>query len=64
MYTVSATGGSPSFLAPGINPDGQPLPAPTRPESNSECKDGGHEEFGFKTQGQCIASVQTAAKVK
>jgi Tol biopolymer transport system component len=43
-------------------PDWQALPAPTRPESKAECKKGGYKEFGFKSQGQCIASLRKATE--
>jgi Tol biopolymer transport system component len=62
IYTIPATGGTATFLTRGSAPDWQPLPAPARPDSKSECKDGGYEEFGFKNYGQCIASVQRATK--
>jgi hypothetical protein len=28
------------------------------PQTKADCKKGGWEEFGFKNQGQCIASLQ------
>ena len=31
------------------------------PKTKAECKKGGHKEFGFKNQGQCIAFVNKAA---
>jgi hypothetical protein len=27
-------------------------------QSKADCKKGGYKEFGFKNQGQCIASLQ------
>jgi dipeptidyl aminopeptidase/acylaminoacyl peptidase len=39
-------------------PDWQPLPGPTGPQTKADCKKGGWKEFGFKNQGQCIASLQ------
>jgi hypothetical protein len=32
------------------------------PKTKAECKKGGYKEFGFKNQGQCIASLQRNAK--
>jgi len=31
---------------------------PLKPQTEAECKNGGYEEFGFKNQGRCIASLQ------
>ncbi len=31
---------------------------PPTPQTRAECKNGGHEEFGFKNQGQCIKAVR------
>jgi hypothetical protein len=28
----------------------------------AQCKRGGYEDFGFKNQGRCVASVQRAAE--
>jgi hypothetical protein len=41
--------------------DWQPLPSLTLPTTKAQCKNGGYEDFGFKNQGRCIASVQRAA---
>ena len=35
---------------------------PTNPVSKDECTDGAWEGFGFKNQGQCIASIQANEK--
>jgi hypothetical protein len=32
------------------------------PQTKADCKKGGWEEFGFKNQGQCIASLQRNAE--
>jgi hypothetical protein len=32
--------------------------APPAPTDKGQCKDGGYARFGFKNQGQCVASVQ------
>jgi hypothetical protein len=32
------------------------------PQTKAECKNGSYEEFGFKNQGQCIASLQRNAE--
>jgi hypothetical protein len=32
--------------------------APPLPTSKDQCKNGGWREFGFKNQGQCVASVE------
>ena len=39
-------------------PDGA-TPLPT---SKAQCKNGGHAQFGFKNQGQCVAFVQRGSK--
>jgi hypothetical protein len=44
------------------NLDWGPLAGPTLPTSKGECKKGGYKEFGFKNQGQCIASLQKDSK--
>jgi hypothetical protein len=36
--------------------------AQPRPTSKEQCKDGGWAQFGFKNQGQCVASVQHGPK--
>ena len=41
--------------------DWQPLPAPLGPKSKADYKKGGYKEFGFESQGQCVASIQRAA---
>jgi hypothetical protein len=32
------------------------------PQTKADCKQGGYKEFGFKNQGQCIASLQRNAE--
>jgi hypothetical protein len=32
------------------------------PQTKADCKKGGYKDFGFKNQGQCIASLQKKAK--
>jgi len=32
------------------------------PQTKADCKRGGYKEFGFKNQGQCIASLQRNAE--
>jgi Tol biopolymer transport system component len=65
VYTMNAADGSDvtritsNADANDGSPDWQALPAPT---TKAECKNGGYEQFGFTNQGQCIASVQRAAK--
>jgi hypothetical protein len=39
-----------------------PPPPPASPTSQDECKKGGYAAFGFKNQGQCIASVVSKSK--
>jgi hypothetical protein len=41
---------------------GGPPPVPEVPTAKEQCKKGGYEEFGFKNQGQCVASVQRGSK--
>ena len=31
----------------------------TDPQSKDDCRDGGHEDFGFRNQGQCVRFVET-----
>ena len=45
----------------GGDVDWQPLPGPSLPTNKAECKNGGYEEFGFKNQGRCVASVERRA---
>lgn len=45
-----------SYAAHWHNGDVPPAP---QPESKNDCKKGGWADFGFKNQGQCIASVQS-----
>jgi hypothetical protein len=35
---------------------------PLVPVSKDDCKDGGWRAFGFRNQGQCVASVQRGPK--
>jgi hypothetical protein len=35
-----------------------PGPGPGGPATKDQCKKGGYVQFGFKNQGQCVASVQ------
>jgi len=39
-------------------------PEPATPTSKADCKKGGYEAFGFRNQGQCIASVQSNGNSK
>lgn len=39
----------------GLSP--HPATATTKPQTKAECKNGGYEEFGFKSQGQCLKAV-------
>ncbi|MDQ4133997.1 MAG: PQQ-binding-like beta-propeller repeat protein [Actinomycetota bacterium] len=32
------------------------------PSTKDQCKDGGHEDFGFKNQGECVSFVVTGGK--
>jgi len=65
IYTISSAGGTPTKVAEGLEVqsdlDWGGAPAIARPTSKAECKNGGHKNFAFKNQGQCIASVQRAA---
>jgi Tol biopolymer transport system component len=62
IYTMNTDGSNPIRLtnnsAIDREPTWQPLPGPTLPTSKAECKKGGYEDFGFKKQRLCIASVQ------
>jgi Tol biopolymer transport system component len=46
----------------GFPPDWQPLPALPGPKTKADCKKSGYKDFGFKNQGQCVASLQKAAE--
>jgi Tol biopolymer transport system component len=62
IYVMSADGSEVTRLTRGHfdgEPDWQPLPVPT---SKADCWDGGYKEFSFKNQGECVASLQMAAK--
>jgi Tol biopolymer transport system component len=61
IYTMNADGSgqmnvtnSPAVC--DVQPDWQPLPGPTGPQTKTDCKNGGWKDFGFKNQGQCIKS--------
>lgn len=66
IYTMNADGSEVTRvtrdLAFDSEPDWQPLTVPPEPQSKADCKDGGYKEFGFKNQGQCVASLQKAAE--
>ena len=36
--------------------------APPLPTSKEQCVDGGHVQYGFKNQGECVAFVQRGPK--
>jgi len=62
QYDVGAGGKlspkSPAELETGIQPyDVAVSPAAPVPASKSQCKHGGWKQFGFKSQGRCIAFV-------
>jgi HD-GYP domain-containing protein (c-di-GMP phosphodiesterase class II) len=42
---------------PAGNPGGDQGGPPSGPTTKDECKDGGYAQWGFRNQGQCIASV-------
>jgi Tol biopolymer transport system component len=62
LYTIPAKGGTPTHL-PTISslwaesPDWGVAATPMGAKSKAECRKGGYTEFGFKSQGQCIASL-------
>jgi len=68
IYVMDADGSNQTNLTDSatgeLSPDWQPLPAPSGPKSKAECKNSGYEDFGFKSQGECVASVQRAPKSK
>jgi TolB protein len=68
IYVMNADGTGQTNLtnnpASDALPDWQPLPQAPSPKNKAECKKGGYKTFGFKNQGQCIASLQKAAKKK
>ena len=62
QYDVGAGGKlspkSPAELETGVEPyDVAVSPAAPVPASKSQCKHGGWKQFGFKSQGRCIAFV-------
>jgi Tol biopolymer transport system component len=63
IYTVNADGSNLTNIsnnpASDSGADWQALSVPT---TKADCKDVGYEAFGFKNHGECIASVQRAAK--
>jgi Tol biopolymer transport system component len=65
IYTMNADGSNQTNISKTASHDEdaswQPLPAPSGPKSKADCKKGGYKEFGFKNQGQCMASIQRAA---
>jgi TolB protein len=63
IWTMNADGSSQTRLPAvgGFGPDWQPLPGSALPATKAQCKQGGYEEFGFKNQGLCEASVQRPA---
>jgi Tol biopolymer transport system component len=66
IYTMNADGSGQTNVTNSpavcdIQPDWQPLPGPTVPETKADCKNGGWRDFGFKNRGQCIKAVNKAS---
>ena len=62
QYHVGAGGAlspaNPPTVATGDNPNGVAVsPAPPVPTTLRECRNGGWKQFGFKSQGRCVAFV-------
>jgi hypothetical protein len=62
QYDVGAGGAlapkSPATVATGASPEGIAVsPAAQVPASKDQCKHGGWRQFGFKSQGRCVAFV-------
>lgn len=64
IYVMNADGSEATRLTDSpwnsTSPSWQPLPANTGPTSKAECKNGGYEGLGFKSQGQCVKAVTRA----
>ena len=57
IYLMNADGSGQTRLTSNLNagrPVWQPILAPTR---KKDCRNGGYAAFGFRSQGQCIASI-------
>jgi Tol biopolymer transport system component len=62
IYTMNADGSgqmnvtnSPAVC--DVQPDWQPLPGPTGPQTKADCRNGGWNDLGYRNQGQCIRDV-------
>jgi Tol biopolymer transport system component len=68
IFTIPAAGGTPTNVTENFQEhweaslDWGVSPTPTGPKSKAECKKGGYKDFGFKTQGKCMSSLQKTAK--
>jgi YVTN family beta-propeller protein len=63
QYDVGAGGAltpkSPATVAAGTNPFGVAVSPEVRvPTSKDQCKNGGYAQFGFASQGQCLAFLR------
>jgi hypothetical protein len=54
--STGTTPSSPGPVATGTQPP-TPNPPPSGPTNKDQCKSGGYAQWGFKNQGQCIASI-------
>jgi hypothetical protein len=51
-----------AFLGTLTSGDIAVVDSPPPPASMGQCKKGAHKQYGFRTQGQCVAFVQRRAK--